>query len=84
MPHWQYGHKNRRTLFHHWHLCVSSEEIIPRRTIKKLLTKAAKEEHKCTNPTRIRLSYKMKDNCQSFLVYAFRIGKYKDNIILSA
>jgi hypothetical protein len=81
VPHWQYGKKNRHKLFQHWHLCISANEVIEKKTIKELLTKAATANH-CNSASRIRLGYKVRDNCQSFVVYSFRIGIYRYDLVL--
>jgi hypothetical protein len=81
VPHWHIGDKNRHQVYCHWHICISADEIISRKTLKDLLTKAAKE-HKCNNPSRIRMGYKLKEEATSFTVYAFCIKRYKRDLVL--
>ena len=74
VPHWRDDQL-------HFHICVSAQATISQKTLKTLLVKAATEV-KCDKPSRIRLGYKIKDQSQPFLVYAFRIGKYADDLVL--
>jgi hypothetical protein len=81
ITHWKPSRANPRAMIPHHHVPVAHDEPISRRRLRGFFVRACQRAG-IQQPAIVRLGYRRDQVASGYLVYCFRIGKFKNKLVL--